>query len=308
VISSTGQPPSGNQKFCVDPGPCKDCEKQTYVENGVVTCAPEGTVTDAGISPPVCECKSPIGCRSPCYNVTCSSGLACVEKGPSKGTCQPVDNCNFFPCGPGLACLDTKCIDDPCDPNPCKADEVCKPADPTTLTGHKCVGSCANVTCKDTEKCVDGKCQATGCPQPCAEGEVCHPAEAGAFCWKDNCGADGGVICTAGLYCDPVTGICGNDPCTAVHCPAAQYCKTGECYWSPETGTDGGNEAGTSDAGKKDGSSEGGNPKEDQSGIWRLATGGGCACRTTGAPSGPAGFFAGLALAALAFFRRRGGR
>jgi MYXO-CTERM domain-containing protein len=267
-------------------------------ENGVVKCAPEGNV-------PVCVCKgAQVGCQSPCYGVTCSSGLGCVEKGPAVGSCQPLDNCNYFPCSSGLACHDGKCIDDPCDPNPCPTDQVCKPAD-STLATHKCVGSCASVTCGSAEMCVDGKCVPTGCAQPCPAGEICHPGDGGGFCWPSNCGGDGGTVCTQGLYCDPVTGQCGDDPCTAVHCPGAQVCKAGECYWAPEAGTDGGGGSGGSatDGGGGSGATDGGT-KEEPSGIWKLATGGGCACRAAGTRSDGGWLAAGL-LAAITALRRR---
>jgi MYXO-CTERM domain-containing protein len=131
--------------------------------------------------------------------------------------------------------------------------------------------------------------------------------------------------CPNGAYCDPATANCGDDPCTAVECPAGQECLVGECYeamtepdagppdggggGSPGTGgsagtpgTGGGGAVPDSGTGNSAGSGDSTNPKAN----FGLATGGGgCACDVPA--SGSRGRGLGLlgAALALALFRRR---
>ncbi|MBK7579151.1 MAG: hypothetical protein IPI67_03005 [Myxococcales bacterium] len=305
--------------FCVN-NPCGDCKTKT-VKNpttGEVVCGPKGT-TAGGL--PECVCKGDLGCQSPCFGVQCPSGQACAPSGPAVGSCQPDNNCNFFGCKTGEACSNGNCVDDPCEPNPCQADEVCKPNE--SFTEPRCVKSCAAVTCQAGELCVEGTCTPTGCGVDCPTGQVCAgDGDAGFACAPNKCTSDAGLACSNGAYCDPATGSCGNDPCTAVKCPAGQTCESGDCQWAPEAGT--GGSGGTSGAGGaggaagKDGGGAGGTSGAAGSagstapkGVWGLATGGGgCACRAGGSDprqSALAFIMAGLLMGA-AGLRRRGNR
>ncbi|MFO0571367.1 MAG: hypothetical protein U0263_37405 [Polyangiaceae bacterium] len=202
--------------------PCGDCSKKTAKSptTGETLCGPKGSVAP-GI--PECVCKGDLGCQSPCQGVQCPTGQACVPAGAAVGTCQPDSNCNFFGCKTGEACNNGACVDDPCEPNPCKADEVCKPNE--TFSEPRCVKSCAAVTCQTGEKCLEGTCTPTGCGSDCPSGQVCAPSgDAGGTCVPDKCQTDGGLPCSNGAWCDPATGACGNDPCTAIKCPTAQIC------------------------------------------------------------------------------------
>ncbi|MBK7579153.1 MAG: hypothetical protein IPI67_03015 [Myxococcales bacterium] len=302
--------------FCVN-DPCGDCKAKT-VKNpttGEVVCGPKAT-TAGGL--PECVCKGDLGCQSPCFGVQCPSGQACAPSGPAVGSCQPDNNCNFFGCKTGEACSNGNCVDDPCDPNTCAADEVCKPNE--SFTEPRCVKSCAAVTCQAGELCVEGTCTPTGCGVDCPTGQVCAgDGDAGFACAPNKCSSDAGLACSNGAYCDPATGSCGNDPCTAVKCPAGQSCELGECQKEPEP--DGGGTGGTSGtggasgaAGKDGGGGAGGTSGAAGSagssapkGVWGLATGGGgCACTSAGERGRATPFALALfALGALTFTTRR---
>jgi len=299
VVTKSGSTDQGN--YCVF-DPCGDCSVKTVKDTqGNVVCGPTGS----GPNIPECICKGDLGCRSPCENVQCPSGQACVPSGPALGTCQPDNNCYFFGCKTGEVCNAGACVDDPCEPNPCPGEAgdgtVCKPN--ASFTEPRCVKSCADVTCQSGELCVEGECVTTGCTGGtgsalCPAGEVCAADGDGGFaCTTDKCQTDGGQACSNGAYCDPATGSCGNDPCTGVLCPAAQTCVAGECYWTPEGGGTGGTGAGGTGAGGTSGAAgstagggtsgssgtSGTTSKPEEKGVWGLATGGGgCACRTTG--------------------------
>jgi hypothetical protein len=306
--------------YCVPDDPCGDCSTQTRTDaNLAVECAPAGTLV-AGKPVPVCVCKGQAGCHSPCYNVVCTTGQACVPTGTFQGQCQPANDCTFFGCPAGELCSLGACVHDPCSPNPCAASEVCKPT--SSFADHRCVRSCAGVTCAAAERCVEGDCVATGCPAGCLSTESCQPSGDGGFaCQPSRCIlADGGTPCPSGGVCDPVTGQCGNDPCTGVVCPAGQACRDNECVIAlpstdggvgGATGT-GGSGGGGPLGGGRSGSAAGtggsgavGAAPPSPHGVWGLATGGGgCSCRTS-APS--RAWQAGLAciLGAWLFARRR---
>ncbi|MBK7579152.1 MAG: hypothetical protein IPI67_03010 [Myxococcales bacterium] len=317
-VTKSGTTETGS--FCVN-DPCGDCSKKTAKSptTGEVTCGPKGS-TATGL--PQCVCKGDLGCQSPCFGVQCPSGQACVPSGPATGSCQPDNNCNFFGCNDGKTCSNGNCVDDPCEPNPCQADEVCKPNE--SFTEPRCVKSCAGVTCQAGEKCAEGTCTPTGCGVDCAPGQVCAgDGDAGFACAPNKCTSDAGLACSNGSYCDPATGSCGNDPCTAVKCPAGQTCESGDCQWAPEAGTGGtggtsgtggasgtaGKDSGGAGAGGTSGSS-GSAGSSEQKGVWGLATGGGgCACSSVGERGDRAWALAlgGLALA-VGVSRRRKGR
>jgi MYXO-CTERM domain-containing protein len=290
---------------------CGDCSTKTVTQGTSVVCAPTGDV-------PQCVCKDNV-CKSPCEGRECAAGSGCVPRGPAAGECQPRTNCNFFDCRPGSYCKNSVCVNDPCANNPCAAGEVCKPSE--TVGEHRCVPSCATVTCQAGERCVDGACQATGCPQGCPVGQYCQQsADAGSSCAPSQCPA-GPLPCSNGQYCDPATGRCGNQPCAGVKCPTGQSCTNGECYWIPEGGAgsggsagSAGNDAGSSggttgnDASAGNGGSGNAGPGNNPRGQWGLATGGGgCSCRTAPAQSflSQAGALFAVAASVLALRRRR---
>jgi hypothetical protein len=210
--------------------------------DGTTECAPAGTVEN-GLEVPVCTCKGADGCHGPCFRVACDQGFSCVPTGPYKGNCFDQNNCNFFGCPSGQACVDTACVDSPCAAdNTCAADEVCKPN--AAFDAVRCVASCADVSCNAGEACHEGACEATGCGVDCPTGEVCLPggADGGSTCGASPCPIVSGVpACNDGSYCEPTTGACTTDPCIGVICPGTdQSCYQGECILTKDLPGSGG--------------------------------------------------------------------
>ncbi len=300
--------------FCfVDP--CGDCAAQTLIVNDVIQCAPAGSVPGA-THLPECVCKGTVGCQSPCFQVECPDGQACVPTGAATGQCQPQNGCYFFGCNAGAICSGGTCVDDPCDPNPCEPTEVCKPD--ATRTEARCVASCASVECDPIERCVEGDCVPTGCAEPCAIGQVCQDdGEGGLVCGPSRCDATVLLPCANGAYCDPATGACGDPPCTGVVCPADQVCELGECV-TPSSSSQGGqggqggsettSSGGVGGGAAGEGSEDGGGgvePVPEPPRAWGLATGGGgCSCRTAPGSRSAAGAILAL-LGGLLLERRR---
>jgi len=303
--------------FCFT-DPCGDCSSKTVRVNAVIQCAPTGSVPGA-THLPECVCKGTAGCQSPCFQVECPEGQACVPTGPATGQCQPQNSCYFFGCDAGELCSGGACVDDPCDPNPCGATEVCKPN--ASRTEARCVASCAGVECEPIERCVEGDCVATGCAEPCTGATVCQDDGEGGFeCGPSRCDTTVLLPCADGAYCDPATGACGDHPCTGVVCPEAQICELGECVAAPAGGQGGQGGQGGGDAESSGGapvtgvagtageaSEDGGDevePLPEPPRAWGLATGGGgCSCRT--APGSRSAAGAALALLGLLLLERR---
>jgi MYXO-CTERM domain-containing protein len=290
---------------------CGDCSKKT-VKNAQdqVECAPAGTDPAGCLETPVCLCKGQNGCREPCFNVACAAGKVCAKFGPNAGTCVD-DSCYLTLCeGCDKDCHDGACINNPCKAGTCPPGEVCKPsADWSTAI---CVKSCQDVVCPGGTLCVDGDCKPT-CDPACPEGQVCdEKANGGPTCVPTKCTQP----CANGGYCDPLTGICGDDPCAGVVCPEGQACKDGSCGDPQGSNTSSSGSGATSGSGAGGGSSgnagavgssaaSGGGSK----GVFGLPTGGGgVSCAVGHAPgSGSKRSFGWLALAAAAavWSRRR---
>nr|WP_240806783.1 MopE-related protein [Polyangium spumosum] len=299
--SETGEPLG---VYCV-PDNCGDCSVKTVKDAaGNVICAPADTPADANCNrPPVCVCKGQAGCKDACDGVTCGPGEVCANAGPNLGKCV-VDNCYNVPCtGCNKVCNLGSCLDNPCKPESCPADQACKPsADFTTYT---CVPTCAGVDCAAGTACEDGACVPT-CDPACGGSQACDTSQTPPACVPDKCAGP----CANGGTCDPLTGVCGNDPCEGVLCPSGQVCNVGECVDpagpGPGTGTgvgSGGGGGGTG-AGSNAGGAGGAGGDPDR-GNWGLPTGGGgCSCKAAGDSRSSAGWLALLGLP-LAFLRRR---
>ncbi len=255
---------SQSGRYCVT-NTCGDCSTKTVTSNGAIECGPAGTVDATGKALPICTCSGGTACHGPCFTTQCTSGNGCVPSGDFVGRCEPLTDCRFFSCPTGKACNAGACVTDPCTNANCATGQECKPN--SSFTSALCVPSCATVACSATQRCVDGVCQATGCSTTCPDGQVCLPggADGGAACGPSKCA--GGVdepACSDGSYCDPLTGSCGNDPCSGVHCPSGQSCAAGECELPATGGNTGG--AGNGGNGGNGGGIDGGGAVSNRDG------------------------------------------
>lgn len=296
--SETGMP-LGN--YCVADN-CGLCAEKTVLNaDNTVLCAPAGTPADANcVVPPVCVCKGQIGCKNPCFGVTCGMGEICTEYGANAGTCVP-NNCYAVPCqGCDQVCNNGSCVTNPCTPTSCPGQTCVPSADASTFT---CVDSCAGKQCALGEVCVDGAC-VVDCPT-CAAGETCDYTQKPATCVKNLCT----MPCANGGCCDPLTGACGNCPCDGVVCPSGQVCQNGDCF-SGQGGSGGAGGAGGAGGGEttssSSASSSGGTAGNGgDRGIYGLPTGGGgCSC-DLGAKDRTNSFALALAALALGVMRKR---
>ncbi|EYF02009.1 Hypothetical protein CAP_7488 [Chondromyces apiculatus DSM 436] len=305
---ATVSPSGGMAYYCLPDydAICGDCAAKTVTgTDGQVLCAPAGSTEAQCSQVPECVCKNQNGCREPCFGVTCAAGQQCAQVGPFAGTCTADTTCWSIPCGAGCgqACHSGTCVDNPCavTPAPCGPDEVCKPS--ADFTDVSCVPSCADVTCPQGQACHDGVCIDT-CTPACDPGQACNTAQTPPTC--TTCLGQ----CPSGC-CDPVTGQCGDCPCTGVVCPEGQTCSDGSCFdTSSGPGTGGAGGTGGSGGSGTTSSSTGtqGGVGGDEGGVWGLPTGGGgCSCEVgPGARSSNAwGAFAGLGLGLLLMRRRR---
>ncbi|MCK5796721.1 MAG: VWA domain-containing protein [Deltaproteobacteria bacterium] len=142
-------------------------------------------------------------------NATCPGGAACVE-----GQCLLPCGSGEFSCPGGSHCQNGYCIPEVCSRVTCKDTERC--------VDGMCIEKCAGVTCKAHERCEattgicrDDTCVSKGCP----EGKVCI-----AYACKDNPCAK--VTCAAGEMC--VAGAC-KPTCPGKTCPTGQRCVQGLC-------------------------------------------------------------------------------
>jgi hypothetical protein len=127
------------------------------------------------------------------------------------------------------------------------------------------------------------------------------PVSGSSQCTEDSC--------PNGAWCDPLTGMCADDPCTGVLCPDDQVCEGGDCFGDMGQGGAGGGSSNGGAGGNAQ--STGATPQTgaggagQQGGIFGLPTGGGgCACDV--GDRGRTGFFwlGGLLLGAVVARRR----
>ncbi|HRI70529.1 MAG TPA: MopE-related protein, partial [Polyangium sp.] len=289
--------------YCVADN-CGDCAKKTVLNaDNTIMCAPAGTPADpvTCIAPPVCQCKGQVGCKNPCYGVTCSMGEICTEYGPSAGTCVP-NNCFAVPCqGCDQVCRNGSCEANPCTPTSCPG-QTCIPEGSTP----KCVDTCADKNCATGEVCKGGVCvkDCTGCTAT----QFCDYTQSPPACATSACST---MPCANGGCCNPTTGECGNCPCDGVICPMGQVCQNGDCVTGQGgSGGAGGAGGGGVGGGQQTGSSSsssgvGGEAGAGDSGIYGLPTGGGgCSCDLA-AKDRTNSFAWALAALAVGILRRR---
>ena len=308
TVSINGMPSS--TQYCV-PNPCPDCTTVTVKDaNKNVLCAPSGAPADPAtcLAPPVCACHGQNGCQTPCFGVSCGAGTVCTNYGPNAGKCV-ANTCFNTPCAVcGQVCNNGACIADPCTPTSCPSSQECKP-DPG-FTGFTCVTPCGSLTCPTGKACSDGKC-VDSCDPACVPGQTCDMSQKPPTCVADKCVAN---PCTDSSCCNPVTGTCGNCPCTGILCPKESTCQDGQCVDQATTSSgsssnssgsaSASNGAGGKGTGTGTGTGPGGNGGTPP-GVFGLATGGGgCSCETAPGSAWADGRWA-VVFVALALGRRR---
>ncbi len=210
--------------ICVE-DPCNQltCARLTREADGEVICGPNRADVAA------CACILGV-CLAPCEAVECEEGRVCD---PKTGNCIS-DHCSAAGCDDGERCdaVSGQCEPDPCATAQCDEDEVCRDGD--------CESSCATVQCEDGEQCRSGRCVQDKCAGVlCQRNESCDPDS--GECVADACT---GQRCEVGLRCDPVSGDCVPLACAVVHCPEGQDCRDGECFFTPGTDPDDGDDDG----------------------------------------------------------------
>ena len=122
----------------------------------------------------------------------------------------------------------TEC-DDSCSTNGCPEGQICVTGESDLMPRCRPDPCAAGVQCDPGRFCRGGTCVAA-CLTPCPKGQSCFDG----VCGRDWCN---GVECPLGLLCNPLTGVCGTDPCLG-QCPAGQICDVSQtrcvddlCRW-----------------------------------------------------------------------------
>jgi hypothetical protein len=126
---------------------------------------------------------------------------------------------------PGQICVGGKCQGNPCDGMTCGFGQYCY----TDGSSATCVSPCWQ-SCAAGQRCVRGSCTASKCSEPCPSGTACD--EAAGFCRTDT--RCNGVACKPGQGCRG--GVCLDDPCQFVSCPADTTCIALEGTCQPKPG------------------------------------------------------------------------
>ncbi len=268
---------AGNE--CTGAGKVCDARFDACVEPCDVVECPWGQVCDGASGQ----------CEDRCADVACGDAERCWL-----GECVP-PGCRHTGCPDGSLCAGDECVPDPCASARCGAGEFCR--------GGQCVPSCAHVSCRLDERCVDGVCAHDPCALAgCPDGQRCDDG----LCGPDPCA---GIRCPAGERCDD--GLCLADPCRGVRCPPGEACAVhgdaAQCVRevASEPPADAGADAGMDAAPDADASTfDGAADPPDGGGPGRgddPPVASGCACDLTG--TGAAPWL--LLLAPLARRRRR---
>lgn len=177
----------------------KSCDTDSNMCNGTAKC--EGTV---------CKTAPPVVCNdgNPCTTDSCTPATGVCVYANNSAPCSDNDVCTLTD-----VCSAGKCVGSGA-PN-CNDNEECTTdtCDKTLGCQHKAVSD--NTTCNDGndcstgDRCVGGKCQATG-------GKDCNDNNA---CTKDACAAN---------VCGPVPEDNGT-PCVLDRCHVNSACQAGKC-------------------------------------------------------------------------------
>jgi hypothetical protein len=264
---------------------------------------PDGAAGDGGARVALCPRAGDVCARGVCVP-------GCVE-----GACFADQTCT-----PEMVCVETNCLRVNCPPGQTCRAGMCEDAcagvqcpQPLSCRFGRCLNLCEGVTCDMGQVCREGRCVA-GCQcAPCAMGLACQPT---GECIAPRC-VD--VMCARNEYCD-VRGRCVNT-CDemGVSCPRGQHCErgSGQCVddgamMVPDVATSDAvtdvpsassdtPQTGSPDAGRMDGSAQ---PATDGSVPDPFLRRGGCACRTSTAPTHDAHFAAVFAAVIASLWRR----
>ena len=208
---------------------------ETACDNG--ECIEASLVCLDGGCVPTCEataCANGLSCRNGacvdlCRGIVCTNGAVCSE-----GVCVG-NTCYESGCNRDEACLQNECVSHPCLGLDCSDFDFCRVTlDENGENGAECAQSCAAISCRRGERCMDGNCEADLCFEVnCLSGQVCREGQ----CLRDPCA---GVLCGPGRRC--LEGQCQDDPCSSILCPYGQYCDSSsgqaECFFDDSTMTD----------------------------------------------------------------------
>jgi hypothetical protein len=254
---------AGTPKWCDDGNACTDdyCDAETgecattYNEAG---CDDGDLCTDGDYCfMGACQPGLPRNCDdgNPCTDDACDPWSGCFhapneEPCDDGNRCTDGDTCQLGSCvaGEGNPCDDQNdCTDDLCDPDTgeCSTAYNTDPCDDGDLctVGDACLmGSCASgvpADCDDGNPCTndycdpeDGQCGHANGTDPCEDGDPCTQ---GDVCAEGACvpgpvpSCDDREPCTDD-FCDPITGLCANQPNTAT-CDDGDPCTIGDvCF------------------------------------------------------------------------------
>jgi hypothetical protein len=211
--------PTNDWSGCTAPQPTAEiCDGVDNDCNGAVDDATPGGKLPGEGDP----CDHPSGNTCKKGLTQCVAGkLACV--GASQGFAEICDckdnNCNGEIDEGSLCPGNSKCVACGCR-IPCSGGEFGCPSGFACSGGYCIPDKCVGVTCKPSERCVDGQCVDPCAGVNCKDDEVCQ----NGVCVGDNCYGKG---CPAGEVC--LQNKCQKDPCAGVSCPAGQYCSSGSC-------------------------------------------------------------------------------
>ena len=114
---------------------------------------------------------------------------------------------------------------DLCCGRQCGQSTFCEP------TTGSCQGTCIGKTCGAGQACIGGECVADKCGgKSCGELELCD--QRSGDCVQNACGS---VMCVPGFTC--CRGLCQQDLCALIRCPANYRCTTNplDCSHSCDT-------------------------------------------------------------------------
>jgi MYXO-CTERM domain-containing protein len=296
---------------CSGAGQTCDTGKLGVCAQGITDCV-QGTLGCQPIfqpSPEKCD-----GLDDDCDGMV-DDGATCPQPGDvcQNGKCVPHCGSAEFKCAAGSACDNASglCVDPQCVGVSCAAGKICRagtcgtPCDGivcptgTTCVGNACVDLCAGVSCAQGQVCEDGHCFA-GCAScagiACGAGMQCNAST--GQCVDPSCSTP----CPAGTHCN--AGQCADD-CSGAHCPDGESCVMGQCVTGGGGAGDGGSLGAIGPARGADGGAGGASGGNGD--VPFDVKSAGCACTTTGGPSGGGALAAALGLVATcaAFAKRR---